>query len=306
MDRFSDSVRFDPYDKTPEAALEKRRTYLWRLYFNLEGGALNTVCFGTDASVPKQSWHQAVAATVMRRSFLKPVKKRWVAGRILSADAELFAIRHAVVQGTSLPKCDRIYVFTDSLAVARKVVDPSVHAHQAHSLAVCAALEEWLGAKVGRSITFVEVPSQLEWNVHQEAHAFATSLPPVAAGRRPASTLDSVRKRVTESALDSWKQLFRDPDYRGHHFLELQDHKGAVLQPTYAKGGTWLHWLNRDNPLCLGRAGLSLTMHPSVITIADSIYRSPFRAPATGCACRRVSTFSSAARAWRPDGLLST
>ena len=117
--------------------------------------------------------------------------------------------------------------------------------------------------KEGCSITFVEVPSQLEWNIHQEAHAFATSLLPVAAGRRPASTLDSVRKRVTESALDSWKQLFRDPDYRGHHFLELQDHKGAVLQPTYTKGGTWLHWLNRDNPLC-ARACRAILNHAPI------------------------------------------
>ena len=99
-----------------------------------------------------------------------------------------------MVQGTSLPKCDRIYVFTDSLAAARRSVDPSTHAGQAHSLAVCAALEEWLSAKEGRSITFVKVPSRLEWNIHQEAHAFATGLPPVAAGRRPLSTLDSVAK----------------------------------------------------------------------------------------------------------------
>jgi hypothetical protein len=46
----------------------------------------------------------------------------------------------------AVPGAKSIKLFTDHFAVARRVVDPSIHAGQGHSLEVCHVLADWLGA----------------------------------------------------------------------------------------------------------------------------------------------------------------
>ena len=155
-----------------------------------------------------------------------------------------------MVQATTLENCDRIVVFTDSLAAARSAVDPSVHSGQNHSLAVCRVLSKWLASDEAHHIEFVQTPSKLQWGLQHKAHEHARSLPPVPAGRRPATSLDSVCKKITQSALDEWQTLFLSPEYRGRNFLPLEDTLGAQLRPVYANGGTWLHSVDNDNKAC--------------------------------------------------------
>jgi hypothetical protein len=69
--------------------------------------------------------HQALAAYVIKQPGNQPLVSGWVAGRVLSSDAELFAIRSAVVRATMLDNCDHIIVFTDSLTAAWRAVDLS-------------------------------------------------------------------------------------------------------------------------------------------------------------------------------------
>jgi hypothetical protein len=139
----------------------------------------------TDCSVPMHTMHQASATYIIKRPGNQPLVSRWVAGRVLSSDAELFAIRSAVVRATMLDNCNHIIVFTDSLTSARRPVDPSVHSGQAHSLTVCRTLNEWLAASADNHIEFIQTPSKLEWDIHHEAHLHACSLPPIPLGRRP-------------------------------------------------------------------------------------------------------------------------
>ena len=124
----------------------------------------------------------------------------WAAGKVLASDAELFAIRNAVLKGSSLEDCDRIVIFTDSIAMAKRAVDPSVHSGQAHSLTVCRKLAAWLSGFPDRKVMFVEVPSKLEWGIQHQAHLRARSLPPIVLGERPETSLDGVRKHVADSA----------------------------------------------------------------------------------------------------------
>jgi len=152
--------------------------------------------------------------------------------------AELYAICAAIVKACSLPDVNSITLFTDSIASARRAVNPSVHSGQGHSLAVCRALEQWF-ANGGRSVTFVMVHSRFEWGPHHEAHEFIRGLPPVG-GRHMATSLDSLRKKATTTCLDSWSTMFQNEKYRGHNFLLLQNLDGGIVQPTYAKGGSWL------------------------------------------------------------------
>jgi hypothetical protein len=46
----------------------------------------------------------------------------------------------------AVPRAKSIKLFMDHFAVARKAVDPSIHAGQGHSLEVCCMLADWLGA----------------------------------------------------------------------------------------------------------------------------------------------------------------
>jgi hypothetical protein len=98
--------------------------------------------------------------------------------------------------------CERIVIFTDSLAMARRVVDPTVHSEQEHSLDACKTLRAWLSVCCECRIDFVETPSKLKWGLQHRAHKRACSLPPIPSGARPATSLDYVHKGVTDSALN--------------------------------------------------------------------------------------------------------
>ncbi|RXW14339.1 hypothetical protein EST38_g11512 [Candolleomyces aberdarensis] len=249
MDRHHERVTFNSFDPKPEDALAKRRSLLDSTYRRAMS-TRNTACCGTDCSVPKRTAHQATASFVIDQAHKAPITSTWVAGRVLSACAELFAIRSAIVRATLLEDCDHIIVFTDSMAAARRAVDPSVHSGQAHSLAVCKTLSEWFADKASRSLEFIETPSKLKWGLQQQAHSAARSLPPVSSGRRPATSLDSVRKHITQSALDTWGVRFQSVDYRGSQFLGMNETKGTAIAPTYANGGSWMKSVGEDTKLC--------------------------------------------------------
>jgi len=120
-----------------------------------------------------------------------------------------------------------------------------VHSGQGHSLAVCRTLTAWLGEDPDCRVFFIQVPSKLGWNIHKEAHDYATSLiQPVVP--RPDTSLDSVQKAITKRSQESWTRLFQDTDYRGHNFLSLKKTDGSSLQPTYINSGVWLSPVEGD------------------------------------------------------------
>jgi len=75
------------------------------------------------------------------------------AGRATALDVELFAIRLGVIKATSFD-VKRIVIITDSLTVARRAVDASVHLGQAHSLAIVQALRDFFTNHPNCSIHF--------------------------------------------------------------------------------------------------------------------------------------------------------
>ena len=104
-------------------------------------------------------------------------------------------------------------------------------------MAVCRLLSDWLEAMPARRVLFVEVPSKMKWGIQHKAHARANDLPPISHGIRPETTLDKVRKDLTDSCLDAWATQVRDPDYLGHNFLRLREPNGKHIRPMYSNGG---------------------------------------------------------------------
>jgi len=118
-------------------------------------------------------------------------------------------------------------------------MDQSLHSGQGHSLAVCRTLAAWLAEDSSCTITFIQVPSKLEWSIHKEAHDYARGLIS-PAGLRPATSLDTVRKAITKCSQETWTRMFEDPAYKGRNFLHLERLDRDALKPTYINGGVWL------------------------------------------------------------------
>jgi len=239
MDRFPDQVIFNDCGSLLEQdALEAREHDLSTILRNVRLSD-DTVYCSVDASRPDNMQHQAVSAAILYWELEELNRVRHVAGRVTAPDAELFAIRSAITLATQQDNCEKICIFTDSIASARRAVDPSLHSGQGHSLAVCRTLAAWLAEDSSCTITFVQVPSKLEWSIHKEAHDYAKGLIS-PAGHRPATSLDSVRKAVTKRAQESWTRMFKDPSYKCRNFLHLERLDGDALKPTYINGGAWL------------------------------------------------------------------
>jgi len=186
MDRFSDQVIFDDCGSLLEQdALEAGERNLFTILRNVRLSD-DTVYCSVDTSLPDNMQHQAVSAAILYREFEEFNRVRHIAGRVTAPDAELFAICSAVTLATQQDNCKKIYIFTDSIASARRAVDPSLHSGQGHSLAVCQTLAAWLAEDPSCTITFVQVPSKLEWSIHKEAHDYAKGLIS-PAGPRPAT-----------------------------------------------------------------------------------------------------------------------
>jgi hypothetical protein len=135
--------------------------------------------------------------------------------------------------------------------MAKRAVDLSIHSGQADSLAVCKMLTAWLSDHPKHKVLFVDTPSKLKWDIQHQAHLETCGLPPVLHGVTPITSLDSVWKHITDSALDAWTTQSKDLDYLGYQFLVFCNPKGKPLHPTYTNGGTWLRNINKENMLCM-------------------------------------------------------
>ncbi|CAA7267376.1 unnamed protein product [Cyclocybe aegerita] len=170
LDRYVDCLHFDERDPTQD-----RHPYLDKLIAKARANPL-TVLAATDGSVPQSNQYQAASAAIIYKGHRELERTRYVSGRVTAPDMELNAIACAVHLAVKQADCQHIMVFTDCMGSAHRAVDPSVHSGQAFSLSVCRALQEWFEADDLHRITFVYVPSALQWDIHGEAHKYVTEL----------------------------------------------------------------------------------------------------------------------------------
>jgi hypothetical protein len=155
-------------------------------------------------------------------------------------------------------------VFTDSMALARAVVDPSTHSGQSHSLAVIQALIPWLEADPLCKVQFWYVPSQSRWDNHGKVHKYVTSTTgKVVVTPATRATLNFCREKSSAQNLDCWDNMFNDPKYRGSDFLHLWGKEGKMPRPSSHKGGKWLQAFSSDVWLC-ARASWAILNHAPI------------------------------------------
>jgi hypothetical protein len=110
---------------------------------------------------------------------------------------------------------------------------------QIFSLDCCRAVGPWLAGDPERSVHLWFVPSRMEWGVQKAAHDIVMSLK-IAVGRRPQTSRDFLRQCADIEASKDWCELFKDPSYCRHSFLDLKNSKDKPIQPSTRKGGPWL------------------------------------------------------------------
>ncbi|KJA16514.1 hypothetical protein HYPSUDRAFT_207003 [Hypholoma sublateritium FD-334 SS-4] len=225
----------EPEPGTPPDTTDLAVYHVW-LYENVVEGTIkahlnsihneahaepNTVYSATNASVPAEKKYQALVGFALLQGDKWIDSACYASGKVLAPEAELSAIRFAVVWTTQVPGCNHIVIFMDHITSAKKALDPSVHSGQGHSLAVCHLLLVWFNANLLSTLEFYDCPSKAEWDVHHEVHQFLKGLP-LVPGLWPRMTLDLLCKYGMDRCNAEWHQLFfRDPTFTGRQFLHM-------------------------------------------------------------------------------------
>jgi len=126
---------------------------------------------------------------------------------ITSTEAELFAIRSDINQAMNFNNIAKIIVITDSIHVARKIFDPSVHPYQIQSAAVLSELHKFFNHHKDNSIEFLECPSCLKWRLHYKVDKETKSfnLTPLYPYK---SSWEFSKKSECDDIANAWKMMF--------------------------------------------------------------------------------------------------
>ena len=84
---------------------------------------------------------------------------------ITSTKAELFTIRYGINQASNFDTISKIVIVTNSIHVARKIFNPSLHPYQVQSAAILSDLQKFFLYHQNNSIEFWECPSHLNWSL---------------------------------------------------------------------------------------------------------------------------------------------
>ena len=82
-------------------------------------------------------------------------------------EAELFAIRYGINQATNLTGINKIIVITDSIHVAKKIFNYSLHSFQKHIAFISHELRNFFSNNCDNVIEFWECSSHCEWSLHR-------------------------------------------------------------------------------------------------------------------------------------------
>jgi hypothetical protein len=191
-----------------------------------------------DASVPTGGVFQAATAALVFRQGEVVSHVVSAAGRRAPPEVERFALQLGI--SVALAKgCQKLVVISDSLPAVESLFSVELRSGQIFSLDCCHTVGPWLAGDPERSVHLWFVPSHMEWGAQKAAHDDVVSLK-IAVGRHPRTSRDFLCQRADIEASKDWCELFKDPSYRRHSFLDLKNSRDKPIQPSTHKGGPWL------------------------------------------------------------------
>ena len=181
---------------------------------------------------------------------------------IMSTEAELFAIRYSINQLLCFNNILKIIVITNSIHVAHKILNSSVHSYQIQLATILSDLCDFFNSHNNNSIKFWECPSHLNWRFHdkvdKETKAF--NLMPLLPCK---NSWDFSKKNKSNDIVNAWKMTFQASNLKENQFLDLLDDDNNIIEPTYVKGRSWLKMIGHLNLLC-AHATRAITNHASI------------------------------------------
>ena len=169
---------------------------------------------------------------------------------VTSTEAELFTTRCGINQSLSINNLSKIVVITDSIHVVKKIFDPSVHPYQTQSVTILPDPHKFFNHCETNSIKFWECPSHLKWCLHNEVdkETKTFNLTPLYPCK---NSWEFSKKSESNDILNAWKMMFQASNLKGNQFLDLLDNDNNIIEPSYAKGGSWLKLIGHSNSLCV-------------------------------------------------------
>jgi len=142
-----------------------------------------------------------------------------------------------------------IIVITDSITVAKKILESKVNPLQDMFIPLASAIKAHLSKDSRNKIHFWYCPSKAKWPRHQvvDDQVKANSCIPTFPSK--VSHLFSKKKECND-ILCEWQTSFTNSIKKDHYFLNFEDKKQIVIKPTYAKGSLWLPVIGFTNSLC--------------------------------------------------------
>jgi len=195
----------------------------------------NSTAVITDRGVKKTHVATAAAHIWANNSVIKQLQVHSL--NITSIEAELMAIRTGLTPAMEIDGVHDITVITDSITVAKKILESKVDPLQNMFIPLASAIKTFLNKDGRNKIRFWYCPSKAEWPRHKlvDDQVKASSCTPTFPSKE--SHLFSCKKECN-NILCKWQTYFAKSLKKGHYFLNFEDKKERVIKPTYAKGGS--------------------------------------------------------------------
>jgi len=244
IDNFSDCISFNVCNKEKDD-----KSHIHQLdKIVLESFSSSSIAIiASDMSIKNNVAMSIMYIHIYNKSLTKMIHH---AVLVTSIEAELFSIRCGINQATNFNNIAKIIVVTDSIHIARKIFDPSVHLYQIQSAAILSELYKFSNYYKDNSIEFWKCLSCLKWCLHDKVDKETKSfnLTPLYPCK---SSWEFSKKSKCDDIANAWKMMFQASNFKGNHFLDLLNNNNSIIKPLYVKGVPWLKILGHSNFLCV-------------------------------------------------------
>ena len=255
IDTFPNCFSFYTFSRSNDPSFKSCIQQLDALAIEFSTSSSNALAI-TDASVKNN-----VALSIVHiHVFNKPVVKTLHhTVNITSSEAKFFTIRCGINHTVVSHETSKIIIVIDSIHVAKKIFDPSLHMLQKQAAFILSELREFFNHCNTNTIEFWECPSKSNWHLHKAVNLDTKlfNLTPLLPDK---CSWDFSKKLESDNIINTWKMTFQALDLKGRNFLELVDSDNNTLEPTYFKGGSWLQVFGHSNLLC-AKATRAITNH---------------------------------------------
>ena len=173
IDNFSDCISFNVHDKEKNNKHHAHQLDDLTLEFS---SFPSTTIIASDTSIKNNI---ATSISYIHSYNRLIIKMIYYAVHIISTEAELFAIRCGINQALNLDNVSKVIVITDSIHMARKIFELSIHPYQVQSAAILSDLCKFFICHENNSIEFWECPSCLKWHFHNEVDKETKTFNPI-------------------------------------------------------------------------------------------------------------------------------